>query len=93
MKGQECKINDVVIIHDDKKSRALWLFANVKKVLLSKDNKVWGATINHVTIGKKIGINRPIYKLYPIEPMKKDNVDIQPKFVDDTKVCEIETLL
>ena len=42
VKDYECKIKkgDIVTIHDDKKSRALWSVAKVQKVLLSNDNKV-----------------------------------------------------
>ena len=41
--------------------------------------------------GKAVVINRPINKLYPIEQVKQTSADIQPKFLDDTKVCQIET--
>ena len=93
MTDHECKIkrDDVVIIHDDKKLRALWSVAKVEKVLLAKDNKVWGATIKYFINGNAVVINRPINKLYPIELVKQTSVDIQPKFVDDTKICQIET--
>ena len=49
MNDCECKIKtgDIVIIHDDKKSRALWSVAKAEKVLLSSDNKVRGATIKY----------------------------------------------
>ena len=88
VKDHECKIKkrDIVIIHDDKKSRALWSIAKVEKVLLSNDNKVRGATIKYFINGKAVVINRPIYKLYPTEPVKQTSADIQPKFVDDTKI-------
>ena len=69
----------------------MWSIAKVEKVLLSNDNKVRGATINHFINGKAVVINRPIYKLYPTEPVKQTSADIQPKFVDDTKICKIET--
>ena len=41
VKDHECKIKegDVVIIHGNKKSRALWSVANVEKVLLSENKK------------------------------------------------------
>ena len=93
VKDHGCKIKegDVVIIHDNKKSCALWSVAKVEKVLLSKDNKVRGAMIKYFINGKTVVINRPISKLYPIEPVKQTSADIQPKFVDDTKICQIET--
>ena len=93
MKGHECKIKkgDIVIIHDDKKSRALCSVAKVEKVLLSNDNKVRGATIKYFINGKAVVINRSISKLYPIEPVKQTSADIQPKFVDGTKNCQTET--
>ena len=69
----------------------MWSVAKVEKVLLSNDNKVRGATIKYLINGKAVVINRPINKLYPIEPVKQTSVDIQPKFVDDTKICQIET--
>ena len=38
MKDHECKIKgDVVTIHDDKKSCALWSVTKVEKVFLSKE--------------------------------------------------------
>ena len=54
-KDYECKIKegDVVIIHDDKKSHALWSVAKIEKVLLSKD-KVGGATIKYFINGKQL---------------------------------------
>ena len=49
VKDRECKMKEggVAIIHDDKKSRALWLVAKVENVLLSKYNKVRGAAIKY----------------------------------------------
>ena len=93
MKDHEGKIKkgDIVIIHDEKKSRALWSVAKVEKVLLSNNNKVRGATMKYCINGKAVVINKPINKLYPIEPVKQTSADIQPKFVDDTKICQIET--
>ena len=85
------KKGKIVIIHDDKKSRALWSVAKVEKVLLSNDNKIRGATIKYFTNGEAVVINRPINKIYPIEPVKQTSVDIQPKFIDDTNICQIET--
>ena len=86
-KDHECKIKEgnVVIIHDDKKSRALWSVAKVEKVWLSKDDNVRGASIKYFINGKEVVVNRPINKLYPIEPVKQTSADIQPKFADDTK--------
>ena len=62
VKDHECKIKEghVVIIHDDKKSRASWSVAKVEKVLLSKDNKVRDATIKYVINGKTVVINRSV---------------------------------
>ena len=61
------KEDDVVIIHDDKKSRALWSITKTKSVLLSKDKKVIGATIKSFINGNTVVINRPINKLYRID--------------------------
>ena len=93
VKDHQCKTKkgDIVIIHDNKKSHALWLVAKVEKVLLSNDNKVRGATIKYFINGKAVVMNRPINKLYPIEPVKQTSADIQTKFIDDTKICQIET--
>ena len=89
----ECKIKegDVAIIHDDKKSRGLWSVAKVEEALLSKEHKVRGPTIKYFINGKTVVINRPINKLYLIEPMKQTSANIQSKFVDETKICQIET--
>ena len=51
-----------MIIPDDKKSCAICPVANVEKVLLSKINKVRGATIKNVINGKRVVIYRPINK-------------------------------
>ena len=93
MIDHECKTKegDVLIIHDDKKSRALSSVSKLKKVLLSKDNKVRRTTIKYFINGKTVVIIRPTNKRYPIEPMKQTSADTQPKFVDDTKICQIET--
>ena len=93
VKDHDCKIKegDVVIIHDAKNSRALWSVAKVERVLLSKDNKVRGATIKYFINGKAVALNRPINKFYLIEPVKQTSTDIQLKFVDDAKICQIET--
>ena len=85
------KKGKIAIIHDDRKSHALWSVAKVEKVLLSNDNKIRGVTIKYFTNGKAVVINRPINKIYPIEPVKQTSVDIQPKFIDDMNICEIET--
>ena len=91
VKDHECKIkeDEVVIICDDQKSRALLSVAKVEKVLLSKDNNVRGATIKYVINGKTAVINRPINKLYPIELMKQTSVDIQPKFAGIQKFVKL----
>ena len=93
VKGHECKIKkgDIVIIHDNKKSCALCSVAKIEKVLVSNNNKVWCATIKYFINGKAVVINRPISKLCPIEPVKQTSADIQPKFVDDPKICQTET--
>ena len=59
--------------------------------MLSNDNKVRVETIKYFINGKTVVINRPINKIYPIEPVKQTSVDIQPKFIDDTNICQIET--
>lgn len=66
------------------------MIVKVKKVLLSKDNKVRSATIKHFINGKTVAINRPTNKLYPFELMKQISADVQPKFVNDAKICQIE---
>ena len=60
----------------------------VEKTLLSKDNKIRGATIKHF---KTVVLNRRINKLYPIEWMKQTIENIWPKFVDVKKICQIKT--
>ena len=62
-----------------------------KKVFQSKDNKVQSATIKYLINGKTVVINRPINNPYPIKPIKQTSAEIQPKLVDDTKICQIET--
>ena len=40
--------------------------------------------------GKTVAINRPTNKLYPSELMKQISADVQPKFINDAKICQIE---
>ena len=67
------------------------MVAKFEKVLLSKDNKIWGASIKYFINGKTVVIKRPKNKLYPVKPMKQTSAVLQQKFVDDTKICQIET--
>ena len=57
-----------------------------EKALLSKDNKIRGATIKHF---KTVVLKRRISKLYPIEWMKQTIENIWPKFVDVRKFVKL----
>ena len=52
--------------------------------------KIRGVTIKCFINGKTVVINLPINK-HLTEQVQKNNADIQPKFVDDTKIWQIET--
>ena len=85
------KEGDVVIIHGDKRSSTLQSVAKVKKVLLSKGNKVWSATMKYFINGKTVVINTPIYNFYAIQPVKQTSEDNRPMFNDHKNFCQIET--
>ena len=97
--NQNCKVKDhgckikkgdvVIIIHTARSHVHYGRLQRSKNYCYQK--KVRGATIKYLTNGKAVVINRPINKPYLIEPVKQTGADIQPKFVDDKKICQIET--
>ena len=61
------KLNDVLIIQDEKIPRHLWRLGRVVEILKGRDNRIRGAKLK---IGTGSLINRPINRLYPLEMNK-----------------------
>lgn len=65
---ETARVNDIVIVHDEKHSRGLWRVGRVTHLVRGKDGKVRGAKVRVAERGKKpTTIRRPLQKLYPIE--------------------------
>ncbi|CAB4017080.1 Hypothetical predicted protein [Paramuricea clavata] len=67
------KINDIVIVHDENRSRSLWRLGRVMHLVRGNDGKVRGAKVKVAERGKKpTTLRRPIQKLYSIEIGNQD---------------------
>ena len=73
------KVNDIVIVHDENRSRSLWRLGRVMHLVCGNDGKVRGAKVKVAERGKPTMLRRPIQKLYPIEI---GNQDITQQKVD-----------
>ena len=60
-------INDIVLIREDKVTRANLKVGKFIELITSADGKSRGAKVEYVQKGSKQIINRPVDKLYPIE--------------------------
>jgi len=69
----EPKVNDIVLIFNDKQPRQQWKMGRIIELLTSKDNRIRSAK---VIIGKTRNIiDRPINRLYPIEYSNETNIE------------------
>ena len=74
------KVNDIVIVHDENRSRSIWRLGRVMHLVRGNDGKVRGAKVKVAERGKKpTTLRRPIQKLYSIEI---DNQNITQQKVD-----------
>ena len=66
--GTELKMNDIVIIKDDKiNPRIRWKKGRVTELIPGRDGIVRGAMLETITNGKKVVIRRALQRLVPLE--------------------------
>ena len=81
------KVNDVVLIYEDKVKRSQWRMGKIHELIKSKDGKVRACVVDVISNGVKSQLTRPVNKLYPVEFSKNDEKDkVKITFVDETKV-------
>lgn len=62
------KIGDIVIVHDEGRSRGLWRVGRIECLIQGKDSQVRGAKVRVAETGKRpTTLRRPLQKLYPLE--------------------------
>ena len=75
------KMNDIVIVYDQKEPRHLWRVGRVIKLIPSTDGKSRGA---EVLLGKtKAVIRRPVNRLYPLVN-ENDTIERTPFTINST---------
>lgn len=90
----EIEVNDVVLIHDDVKTRAKWKIGRVTELLKSKDARIRAAKVLVATNNnRKTIITRTLNKLYPVEQSdrdyendKEDNDEIKIDFINEDDI-------
>ena len=61
------KIDDVVLVYDNKIPRLLWRLGRVAELITSKDKAIRAAVVRTVVNNKAVNIKRPVNMLYPVE--------------------------
>ncbi|XP_057298595.1 uncharacterized protein LOC130629427 [Hydractinia symbiolongicarpus] len=92
--SHEIEVNDVVLIHDDVKTRAKWKIRRVTELLKSKDARIRAAKVLVATNNnRKMIITRTLNKLYPVEQSdrdyendKEDNDEIKIDFLNEDDI-------
>jgi len=87
--GANPKINDIVIIYEDKIPRQLWKIGRIKELLKSKDSQIRGAKVKVGKTGNTI--ERPINKLYPLEINDSENTEIIEHNLDVNDITKTES--
>ena len=60
----EIRTGDIVVIHDEKKSRGLWSLGRIEQVLPGRDDKLRSATVRVFTGGRRSKLlRRPVQRL------------------------------
>ena len=81
--GEEPKVGDVVVVHEDNKKRLLWRLGRVTELLKGRDSVIRGAKVKVAERGKRTTqIERPIQKLFPLE-MGQMEKRVQREEVDE----------
>ena len=75
-RNKNIKINDVVLILNDKPPRATWKFERITKLRNSNDGHIRGATVVVHSNGRLSVLNRPVNKLIPIELSIDEEVEM-----------------
>ena len=60
-------VDDIVLVHDEKLKRSEWRMGRISKLHTSKDGKCRSAEVIVISNGKRLTLERPINKLYPVE--------------------------
>ena len=77
---ESIRINDIVVVHDENRSRGLWRVGRVVDLVRGNDGIVRGAKVRVAESGKKpTTIRRPIQKLYPIENSHQEKREVQQR--------------
>lgn len=72
------RINDIVVVHDENRSRGLWRVGRVMNLVRGSDDQVRGVKVRVAESGKKpTTIRRPLQKLYPIEISNQKDEETQ----------------
>lgn len=86
LKDSDVKVDDVVILQDDKLPRALCRIGIIKSIVKSKDNKSRAATVRSITPDGRVSyLTRPVSKLVMLEASKRYDVPALT-FVDENNV-------
>ncbi|XP_066927907.1 uncharacterized protein [Clytia hemisphaerica] len=83
------KVNDIVLIMDDKLARSKWRVGIIEKLIPSNDGQIRAATVRTVTETGRISyLRRPVNKLIPLEVSdEEDEIHRREiKFVDEEKM-------
>lgn len=66
--NKTAEVGDVVIIHDDSRSRSKWKTGVVEQLIVGDDKEVRGVKVRTLTnTGKISRLKRPVQKIYPLE--------------------------
>ena len=90
-KRSEPKINDVVLVEEDKVRRNKWRFGKVIEVIKSKDGEIRSAIVQtHTEKGTLSELKRPVNKLYPLVPRDKhERQEPAVTFIDEATVPKV----
>lgn len=79
---------DIVLLHDEKKSRGFWKLARIEKLLKGSDDQIRGAMIRVSSRSSSTILRRPLKCLYLLEITCQEGSDPKRDDVKDTEVRE-----